>query len=296
MPPKQNAAVSRPAYAKINLYLHVTGKRSNGYHELDSLIAFAGIGDRITIDGGDDLTLTVTGPHGDNIPTSDDNLVLKAARLLAKHVGISTGAAITLEKNLPASSGIGGGSADAAATMHGLCKYWNLSLSTDELCTLGLTLGADVPICVHGHAALVSGIGEIIEPAPSFPAIWLVLANAGVEVSTPAVFTARNGAFSESNPLDHAVTDPSTFAAALKERSNDLTDAAITTAPVIQETLDTLNACPEALLSRLSGSGATCFGLFADEQSAQSSAKAIKKDRPGWWVEAAPLLADTLSP
>jgi len=293
MASKQTAAVTFSAHAKINLYLHVTAKRANGYHELDSLIAFAGTGDQITIEPCTDLTFSVTGPRAAGIPLSDDNLVLKAARLLATHTNISAGAAITLEKNLPASSGIGGGSADAAATLIGLAQHWNLSITTPELCALGLPLGADIPICVYGQAALVSGIGEIIKPAPTLPSAWLVLANPGVPVSTPRVFAARTGDFSKPAPLDKKPKDARDFATALKTRRNDLTDAAIAVAPAIKETLDALQQCPDALLSRLSGSGATCFALFAGEQQAQTGAKTLKNDHPDWWIEATPLLANT---
>ena len=298
MLPKSHSAVTIAAYAKINLYLHVTGKRASGptrgYHELDSLIAFAGVGDRITIEPGNDLTFSVTGPRADDIPHSDDNLVLKAAKLLASHADISSGAAITLEKNLPAASGIGGGSADAAAALIGLARHWKLSLSTQELCELGLPLGADVPICVHGQAAQVAGIGEMITPAVTLPAAWLVLANPGVPVSTPSVFAARIGDFSKPDPLMKAPTNAADFATALLERHNDLTPAAISLTPVIRDTLDALHQCPGALLSRLSGSGATGFALFTEEHQAQTGAKTLKNDHPDWWVEAAPLLANTL--
>jgi 4-diphosphocytidyl-2-C-methyl-D-erythritol kinase len=293
MASNQTAAITLSAYAQINLYLHVIAKRANGYHELDSLIAFAGTGDRVTIKPCPDIRFLVTGPRAEDIPHSDDNLVLKAARLLATHANISTGAAITLEKNLPATSGIGGGSADAAATLIGLAQHWNLSTTTSELCALGLPLGADIPICVHGQAALVSGIGEIIKPAPTLPTAWLVLANPNVPVSTPSVFAARTGDFSEPAPLAKTPKDTRDFAAALKERRNDLTDGAISVAPVIKETLNALAQCPDALLARLSGSGATCFALFADEQQAQTSANSLGNDHPDWWIEAAPLLTDT---
>ena len=293
MPPQSTSAVAIAAYAKINLYLHVTGKRANGYHELDSLIAFAGVGDRITIEPDSDLKFSATGPRAADIPHSDDNLVLKAAKLLARHADVSTGAAITLEKNLPAASGIGGGSADAAATLVGLTQFWHLKLSTPELCALGLPLGADIPICVYGKAAQVAGIGEVMTPAPILPPAWLVLANPGVPVSTPSVFTARTGGFSKPAPLATAPLNTHDLAAALLERRNDLTAAAISLAPVIQGVLDALHRCPGALLSRLSGSGATGFALFADKQQAQTGAKALKNDHPAWWVEAAPLLADS---
>ena len=299
MPPKQNSAVATTAYAKINLYLHVTGKRADGYHELDSLIAFAGVGDKIFIESGNDLSLLVTGPRADTVPRSDDNLVLKAARMLATcsniitDTKITTGAKITLDKHLPAAAGIGGGSADAAATLIGLTRFWNLPCSVEELCELGLILGADVPICVYGKAALVSGIGEVITPAPSLPLAWLVLVNPGVPVETATVFAARSGGFTKPAPLSTAPKNARELAAMLKDRLNDLTEAAISVAPVIRHTLKALDQCPNALLARLSGSGATCFALFTDEHQAHAGARDLKKDHPDWWVEAAPLLTST---
>ena len=296
MASKQTSAVTITAYAKINLYLHVTAKRANGYHELDSLIAFAGIGDRLTIEPDSDLEFSVIGPRAADVPHSDNNLVLKAARLLTNHAHVSTGAAITLEKILPTASGIGGGSADAAATLIGLARHWNLSITTQDLCALGLPLGADIPICVYGQAAQVAGIGEIISAAPTLPRTWLILVNPGMPVSTPSVFAARTGEFSEPAPLTTAAKDAHDFAATLSGRRNDLTAAAVSIAPVIEETLNALNKCPDVLLTRLSGSGATCFALFADEQNAQAGANALKNNHPDWWIEAAPLLADTTTP
>ena len=293
MTAQQSPAVTVAACAKINLYLHVTGKRANGYHELDSLIAFVGTGDRITIEAAENLTLSVTGPRAGEIPKSDDNLVLKAARMLADQTGIQKGAAITLEKRLPASSGIGGGSADAAATLHGLVKHWDLSITDETLYALGLSLGADVPICLHGQAAFVSGIGETITPAPALPPAWLVLVNPHVPVETAAVFRKRTGEFTAANPFGNGPATAADFAEILSTRGNDLTEAAVAIAPVLDDVLTALRQCPAALLSRLSGSGATCFALFATQDQAETGAKTLRQGHPDWWVEAAPLLADT---
>jgi 4-diphosphocytidyl-2-C-methyl-D-erythritol kinase len=290
---KPPPSVRVAAFAKINLYLHVTGKRAGGYHELDSLIVFAGIGDTIVIEPSNDLTFAATGPRAGEVPHGGDNLVMKAARALAAHANVGTGARIVLEKHLPAASGIGGGSADAAATLLGLRTFWNIPVPTEELCEIGLALGADVPICVHGKAAFVGGIGEIFSPPPALPACWLVLANPGIPVATATVFARRTGAFSPRAPFTTAPGDPAGLAALLRERRNDLAAPACEIAPAITETLTALERSAGALLARMSGSGATCFALFGKEPEARAAARDIRRGHPGWWAEAAPLLADT---
>ncbi|MEX2449507.1 MAG: 4-(cytidine 5'-diphospho)-2-C-methyl-D-erythritol kinase [Rhodospirillales bacterium] len=290
---KPPPSVRVAAFAKINLYLHVTGKRADGYHKLDSLIVFAGIGDTITIEPSNDLTFAATGPRAGEVPPGGDNLVMKAARALAAHANVAAGARIVLEKHLPAASGIGGGSADAAATLLGLRKFWSLSVTTENLCEIGLALGADVPICVHGKAAFVGGIGEIFSPPPALPACWLVLANPGIPVATATVFARRTGAFSLPAPFMSSPKDAAAFAALLRERRNDLAAPACDIAPAITETLIALERSAGAVLARMSGSGATCFALFGDETAARTAARDIRRSHTGWWVEAAPLLADT---
>ncbi len=285
--------LSTAAPAKVNLYLHVTGRRSDGYHELDSLIAFAGIGDTVTGASSDRLTLTVDGPFTEALPTGSDNLVLRAALALAEAAGIEAAAAITLTKRLPVASGIGGGSADAAAALRALAALWSLDMDQQTLGDLALALGADVPVCLAGESAVVAGIGERLAPAPSLPPAWLVLANPGEAVSTPAVFAARAGPFSAPAPVDRALADAGELAALLKERRNDLTAAARSLAPVIGEVLAALEAEPGARLARMSGSGATCFALFAEETEAKAAAARLRAAHGAWWVAAAPLLGDT---
>lgn len=301
--------VTRTAPAKINLYLHITGKRQDGYHELDSLVAFADFGDVITVEDSNkkglslSLSLSLTGPFADQLSTDNDNLVLRAARLLADHTGVPANAHITLEKKLPIASGIGGGSADAAATLRALVDFWSIpltgdkeqnNLSSDTLNAIGLALGADVPVCLQSRPVFMGGIGEHLEPAPKLPPIWLVLVNPGVEVSTPAVFQARQKAhgktFSKPARFFEHPRDAAHFADILHTRDNDLMDSAIKIAPVIGKVLSTLATQNDALLTRMSGSGATCFALFATEKQAKKAAKTLQTSHPDWWVQAAQLL------
>ncbi len=278
------------APAKINLYLHVLGKRPDGYHELDSLIVFAGLGDVLTIEPGGFLELVIDGPFAGELTADDDNLVMKAARILADEAEIEPRAHITLTKNLPVASGIGGGSADAAATLKGLCELWQLSPPPDLLTAMALALGADVPVCLESRPSYIGGVDEVIEPAPGLPPAHLVLANPMVAVPTPQVFAARQGEFSRADRLDGMPATVEDLAAALFSRSNDLTDAAIQTAPAIGEVLAVLEELDGALISRLSGSGATCFALFAGQAQADAAAQSLRRDHPDWWVAAAPLL------
>lgn len=278
------------APAKVNLYLHVTGKRADGYHLLDSLVVFAGIGDTLEIAPADALSLTVEGPTAQALPDGEENIVLTAARRLAEAAGCAQGAAIRLVKRLPVAAGIGGGSADAAAALKGLAALWGLDLPEARLREIGLGLGADVPVCLAGRPMLMSGVGEVLAPAPALPPAWLVLVNPRRPLSTPAVFKARGGGFSPPRPLDRAPADVGALADALRERGNDLAEAAISLVPEIAEALGLLADRPGCLLARMSGSGATTFGLFAAEAEAAAAAAALSQARPGWWCAAAPLL------
>ncbi|MEO5338163.1 MAG: 4-(cytidine 5'-diphospho)-2-C-methyl-D-erythritol kinase [Magnetospirillum sp. WYHS-4] len=278
------------APAKINLYLHVVGRRADGYHLLDSLIAFAGVGDVLAAQPADGVTLVIDGPFAAGLPTGDDNLVLRAARALQRLAGVERGAAIRLTKRLPPASGIGGGSADAAATLRILLDLWNVSPSPEELMAVALGLGADVPMCLMGRAAFASGIGERLEPAPPLPSCWLVLVNPGLPVATPAVFGARVGPFGTPAPFAETPRDARRFAALLKERGNDLAAPAIAIAPAIGDVLRALEASKGCLLARMSGSGATCFGLYEAAPEAERAVRDIAVAHPAWWVQAGPLL------
>lgn len=289
--------LSCAAPAKINLYLHVTGRRDDGYHLLDSLVAFAGIHDMLTVTGAEDLSLVIDGDFTDRIPADDGNLVMRAARALAQAAGIEAHAAMTLTKRLPVASGIGGGSADSAAALKALSRLWAIEPGDDEMATLALGLGADVPVCLGGKAAFMSGIGEKIVPAPTLPAASVVLVNPGAALSTAAVFGALGGDFSgPDGRFDYAPRDARELASILARRGNDLQVPAIGLMPAIGDVLAVLAASDNVLLARMSGSGATCFGLFAEPGEAAGAALAISAARPEWWVKAASLVTDTTRP
>ena len=270
--------VSGFAPAKVNLYLHVTGRRPDGYHLLDSLAVFPAVGDVLHATPAAGLSLTVTGPFGAALAGEADNLVLRAAGALAARLPEARGARLELEKQLPVASGIGGGSADAAVALRLLAELWDI---TADLPALALPLGADVPVCLASRPARMGGIGEILTQAPVLPACGIVLVNPGVAVATPAVFRARTGAFSAPARLPSAWDDAAAMAADLARLGNDLEAPAIGLCPVIADVLAALRAMPGCLVARMSGSGATCFALVADAASARVAARTLA--RPGWW-------------
>lgn len=280
------ATVAAPA--KLNLYLHVTGKRDDGYHLLDSLIAFADIGDEITARTTDNgsLSLSVKGPFAKDLADEADNLVLRAARRLREAAGIDAGAHIVLEKRLPVASGIGGGSADAAAALKALTRLWGVTLPEAEMRALALELGADVPICWVGEPAFVGGIGDEIEAAPPLPTVPLLLVNPRVPVSTPAVFKARTGDFQPGDRFQETPIDAAHLAFLLKARGNGLTEAACAYCPPVAGVLAALEATEAPLLARMSGSGGTCFALYETMERALAAADALYQAEPEWWIAA----------
>ena len=266
-------SLARFAPAKVNLYLHVTGKRADGYHLLDSLAVFPNVGDVLRVAAAGALTLEVGGPPGAGLLGEADHLVLRAARKLAP----GRGAALFLEKNLPVASGIGGGSADAAAALRLLSSFWGV---TPSLPALALKLGADVPVCLEARPARMQGIGEILAPAPRLPEFGMVLVNPGVAVPTQAVFKARQGAFMPPPALPGAWDSVDAMVADLRGCANGLQEAAIGIAPVIGEVLAVLAVLPGARLARMSGSGATCFAIFETPAMAATAAALLPG---GWW-------------
>lgn len=277
------------APAKINLYLHVTGKRPDGYHTLDSLVVFAGIQDVVVARPAETLALETDGPFAGAVPAGPDNLVLRAASALADAMGVAAGARLTLTKRLPVASGIGGGSADAAAALRALCRLWGLAPDAAVLDRIALRLGADVPVCLHGKAAFMGGIGEQLAPVPALPETWLVLVNPGVAVATPDVFRARTGDFSPPGRFSYAPRDAAELAALLRARRNDLEAPSVALVPVIADVTTALAAEEGCLLARLSGSGATVFGLFGGAEAATRAALSLAARHPGWWVRPASL-------
>lgn len=264
---------SEPAPAKVNLWLRVTGRQDDGYHLLDSLVVFADFGDMVGATAADRLSLALDGPFADAVPGGEDNLVLRAARAL----GNGAGAALRLTKNLPPASGIGGGSSDAAAALRVLTRLWALDPAIAE--AVAPTLGADVPACLRALPCRMRGIGTQLDPVPALPACGLVLANPGIPLETARVFAARQGAFSPPFP-PRRWADAAALAADIEAAGNDLQAAAIGLCPVIEDGLLRLKALPGALCAAMSGSGASCFALFASAAAAREMAARLPD---AWW-------------
>ncbi len=276
------------APAKINLTLHVTGHRRDGYHLLDSLVVFAPFGDTLTINPGKSLTLHVEGPERLDVPDDMENLVLKVARMLSPE----NTASITLTKNLPAASGMGGGSADAAAALRGLLQFWQMGdLAKMEDADLRpyaeqlLELGADIPMCMMSSPARIGGIGEQVSPLADLPPLPALLVNPRLPVSTAEVFRELrpkiNPPMPETIPRFTGAED---LVAWLAMQRNDLQATALKLQPGIGDVLNRLERSDRVLLSRMSGSGATCFGIFPDKASAIVAGELIRRDYPEWWV------------
>jgi 4-diphosphocytidyl-2-C-methyl-D-erythritol kinase len=270
------------AQAKINLALHVIGRRADGYHLLDSLVAFADFGDLIHVETAADLSLHLTGPKAADLTSGPDNLVLRAA---AAFEAGAKGARITLDKHLPVASGIGGGSADAAAALQALSALWGCPLPKAASV---LALGADVPVCLVGRPARMEGIGEKVTPL-SLPQAFIVLANPGVGLATASVFAALTRRDNAPLPAPAAWPDAAALAHWLHAARNDLEPPAQALAPVIGTVLAALGRQQGCLLARMSGSGATCFGLFATAAQAEAAAAALARAEAAWWVQAGAL-------
>jgi 4-diphosphocytidyl-2-C-methyl-D-erythritol kinase len=275
-------ALRLTARAKINLYLHVVGRRDDGYHLMDSLVCFAELGDELAIAPGARLSLTLDGPFAPAL-SSSDNLVLRAARL----VDPTRGAVLHLNKQLPVAAGIGGGSADAAAALVGLSRLWDLPLPRAEQV---LALGADLPVCLASGPSFVGGIGEMLAPAPTLPPAYLLLANPRRPLPTVEVFRRygqdSGGRFSQPARWSAAPADALALARLLAERGNDLTAAAIALVPEIGDLLAAIEKSPGCLIARMSGSGASCFGLFAASDAAAKAAAALQVVEKNWWIRA----------
>ena len=269
------------APAKINLFLHVTGRRPDGYHLLDSLVVFAGAHDRLRVEPSDRLSLTLGGPFAVGLQAEADNLVLRAARALAAYSKVVPRAAIHLEKFLPVASGIGGGSADAAAALRALARLWGIDVPAAALHGLAAGLGADVPVCLASRPCRMGGIGDVLGAAFAIPPCGLLLVNPGAALATPAVFSARTGAFSALAQLPTGWADAAGMAADLACLTNDLEQAAAALCPPVGRLLEELRGTPGCLLARMSGSGATCFALFATAPEAAEAAGALA--RQGRW-------------
>ena len=286
-------AMETEAPAKLNLYLHVLGRRADGYHDLDSLVAFVDIADTLHVAAAPEFRFEVLGPMAGALRDDDieDNLCVRAARALAAHLDRPLDLALTLVKRLPVAAGIGGGSSDAAATLKLLARFWGVDVEDATLAALGIALGADVPACLKAVAAEVHGIGEDVRPVSALPPAAVVLVNPGFALPTARVFRAWRASGAES-PAWTSPAHTAALATALIKRRNDLTHAAIDLEPAIAEVLDALAARPDCLLARMSGSGATCFGLFENPAVAEAAADVMQATHPTWWVRPARLLAE----
>ncbi len=282
------------APAKLNLTLHVTGRRADGLHLLDSLVCFVSVGDRISLETGQEPGLDIHGPFADALDGGaagqGGNLVSRALEPLQDVPPLR----IRLEKNLPVAAGIGGGSSDAAAVLRAAALLPGVEMAPAEMMQRAALLGADVPVCLAGVPARMRGIGERIDPlARPLPEAWMVLANPGVRVATPAVFAALRQRENPPMPDDlPRFGDVRDLAAFIEAQRNDLEPPALALAPLIGDVLAALRAAPGCCVARMSGSGGTCFGLFDNREAAEAAALKLRSGHPDWWVKAARILGD----
>jgi 4-diphosphocytidyl-2-C-methyl-D-erythritol kinase len=282
-----SAARAERAPAKVNLTLRVVGRRPDGYHDLESLVVFASVGDALTLAAGPYLSLTVRGPTAGSSGALTDNLVLKAANALAERVRVLKSGRFVLSKRLPVAAGLGGGSADAAAALRLLARRNQLALDDRHLCEAARSTGADVPVCLDPRPRLMSGIGNLLSAPLELPRLAAVLVNPRVAVPTKGVFeklaaprVVRAAKVSE----DYPPTDRASLVEYLIDRGNDLESPAIVLQPVVAEVLEALRCLSGCRLARMSGSGATCFALFDNTKAAAAAARALRERKPDWWV------------
>ena len=292
------SVLSDEACAKVNLTLRVNGRRTDGYHDLESVVAFADCADRLTLTPGSDLDLKMLGPLAQACGDTSDNLVLKAARLLGERVPDMKAGSFLLDKVLPVAAGIGGGSADAAAALRLLSQLNGLALDDSRLIEVARLTGADVPVCVDSRGCVMTGVGERLQPL-KLPKMPCVMVNPGVPVATKDVFAAlglRKGELRVSagdvllqKPWPDAEASLEDWVEALAASSNDLEAPALRVQPVIGEVISALNATNGAWLSRMSGSGATCFAIYENTADAGRAAEKLRREHPAWWVHAGTL-------
>jgi len=281
------------APAKVNLSLSVLGRRADGYHELDSLVAFAGVGDELSLSPGEPGDMQISGPFAAGLSTGPDNLVLKAERALREQIAGLRSGRFHLVKRLPVASGIGGGSADAAAALRLLARLNDLPLSHPGLFAAAGRIGADVAVCLEARARIMRGIGERLDPPLRLPRLFALLVNPGVAIETAPVFRALSlqagqghaGGVEAFKANDHSPATSESLIAALADSGNDLEAPARAVAPIVTDVLSTLSALPGCRLARMSGSGATCFALFDDCRASAAAGKHLAHKRPDWWVK-----------
>ncbi len=289
-PPSAGLRVA--AAAKINLTLGIVGRRGDGYHLIESFVVFADLADLVGLAPAERFALRVAGTFAGAAGPAASNLAAIAAHRLAALVGREPALRLTLTKSLPVAAGLGGGSSDAAAVLTGMERLWRLDLEPERRDRLALGLGADVPVCLFGRPAFVSGIGERVAAAPPLPDLHLVLANPGMRLAAGDVYARRRGPFSPPRGRPPAVPrDAAGFAAWLGALPNDLTAAAAAAAPAVERVLTATAAQEGCLLARMTGSGPTCFGMFAQAEAAARAARRIGAAEPSWWVRAAAVRA-----
>jgi 4-diphosphocytidyl-2-C-methyl-D-erythritol kinase len=281
-----SATLLETAPAKINLTLRVLGRRADGYHELESLVAFADVADTLTLQPGAEDGFEVSGPFAGSSGPAAENLVLKALVAARKHIAGLKAGHFLLEKKIPVAAGLGGGSADAAAALRLVARTNGLGFDDPRLMCVALTVGADVPVCLDSRARIMRGVGELLSEPIDLPVLPAVLVNPRVPLATRDVFgklaAARGG--SDLADVPHEFDALIEF---LQEHGNDLTPAASVCAPVVSEMLGVLHTLPGAKLARMSGSGPTCFAVFRSQREAATAAQRLRNDRKNWWIHAA---------
>jgi 4-diphosphocytidyl-2-C-methyl-D-erythritol kinase len=291
---EEAARLVEAAPAKVNLTLHIVGRRADGYHELESLVAFTRLADRLTLRPGASLELRVSGPTAAQAGATDDNLVLRVARAAAERIGNLVLGSFALVKRLPAGAGLGGGSSDAAAALRLLARANGLALDDPRLHDVAKATGADIPVCLDPQPRLMRGIGEILSAPLTLPPLHAVLVHPGFPLATRDVFAALRlapGERREGRSLPLPVpAEREGLLALLAERGNDLEAPALTLAPEIAEVLAALRALPGCRLARMSGSGSACFGLFTTARAAQAGARSLSVAHPHWWAQPTSLL------
>lgn len=275
------------APAKLNLYLHITGRREDGYHDLDSLVAFAGIGDEIRLEPAKEFQFVIEGPQAKFLAKEpvETNLAVKAIQSLGGLVGKKPDVKITLVKNLPVASGIGGGSSDAAAALRLMAKYWGIAADNPCLQQAAAQHGQDVPVCLKLENKYMTASGTA--PGPALPYSDIVMVNPNKALATPLVYKAYRESSQDFSPhaaFAEAPKDLETLILLLKERRNDLQQSAESLMPEIGAVISALGAFEDCLFARMSGSGATCFGFFGDRNAARNAAADLLKKNPGWWI------------
>ena len=282
-----SAGILEVANAKINLSLKIRGREESGYHQLESLVVFASVADRVTCKDADALDLEISGPFAAQLADEKSNLILNAARVFAGALGRDPTVKFELEKNLPIASGIGGGSADAAAALRAMMRLWGDP--PGSINGIALQLGADVPVCLKKRPSFMTGLGENLRTIPRLPEMHAVLANPGVSVSTADVFQRLQAGHVEGPdrlPLLPGVETLDRLVAWLEENGNDLEGPAMAIEPVIKTVINDLQATAGCRLARMSGSGATCFALYDDPFDSAEAAAALKEKHGNWWVTA----------